>query len=125
MTVRTKQQIPAVIERLNKENLHVNNEIAQLDQQVRTFIDDADLSQGVDNHIGDEADNIFEKERWFTIRAELVDRRTQIERALQKVDEGTYGTCENCGRPIAPERLEALPFAWLCITCQERADGEG
>lgn len=121
----TKQAFSDVSEWLANERSHVTDEIDQLDQQVRTFVDDAESSQGVDNHIGDEADNIFEKERLLTIRAELVERRTQIERALQKVDEGTYGICENCGRPIAPERLEALPFASLCISCQEQADGEG
>lgn len=121
----TKQAFSDVSEWLTNERSHVTDEIDQLDQQVRTFVDDAESSQGVDNHIGDEADNIFEKERLLTIRAELVERRTQIERALQKVDEGTYGICENCGRPIAPERLEALPFASLCISCQEQADGEG
>ena len=38
-----------------------------------------------------------------------------VERALEKLDEGTYGTCEVCGRPIVPERLEAIPWAVLCL----------
>jgi DnaK suppressor protein len=38
-----------------------------------------------------------------------------VERALEKVHEGTYGTCDACGRPIAPERLEAIPWAVLCV----------
>lgn len=38
-----------------------------------------------------------------------------VERALEKLDEGTYGACDVCGRPIAPERLEAIPWAVLCV----------
>ena len=38
-----------------------------------------------------------------------------VERALDKLDEGTYGACDVCGRPIAPERLEAIPWAVLCV----------
>jgi DnaK suppressor protein len=44
-----------------------------------------------------------------------------VERALSKMDAGTYGTCERCGRPISVERLEALPWAVLCIECKQRA----
>jgi DnaK suppressor protein len=48
----------------------------------------------------------------------------EIERALEKLDRGTYGRCDRCGEPIGEERLEALPWAVLCIACkrlQERA----
>ena len=41
--------------------------------------------------------------------------------ALRKMDEGTYGLCERCGNPIAPERLEALPSARLCVRCKQEA----
>jgi DnaK suppressor protein len=44
----------------------------------------------------------------------------QVDRALEKVDEGTYGRCDNCGQPITSERLEAIPFATLCVTCSAR-----
>lgn len=47
----------------------------------------------------------------------------QVERALKRIDEGTYGTCERCGRPIGKERLEAVPYATMCIACQEEVDG--
>ncbi len=42
---------------------------------------------------------------------------TQVERSLVKMDEGTYGTCDRCGKPVAPARLEALPWATLCVSC--------
>jgi DnaK suppressor protein len=44
----------------------------------------------------------------------------EVERALEKVDEGTYGRCDDCGEPISSERLEAMPSATLCVTCSAR-----
>jgi DnaK suppressor protein len=44
----------------------------------------------------------------------------EVDRALKKVDEGTYGVCDDCGEPISSERLEAMPFATLCIRCSAR-----
>jgi DnaK suppressor protein len=45
---------------------------------------------------------------------------TEVDRALAKVDEGTYGRCDDCGQAIAPERLEAIPSATLCVRCSHR-----
>jgi DnaK suppressor protein len=44
----------------------------------------------------------------------------EVDRALEKVNEETYGQCDNCGQPIGSERLEAIPFATLCVTCSAR-----
>lgn len=52
----------------------------------------------------------------------FADRIYEIDHALKAIDEGTYGTCERCGRAINPERLEAKPWATLCIQCQEALD---
>jgi DnaK suppressor protein len=46
----------------------------------------------------------------------------QIDRSLEKIDRGTYGLCEDCGEPIGPRRLRALPFALRCLGCQERVE---
>lgn len=50
------------------------------------------------------------------------DRIYEIDNALKRIAEGSYDTCERCGRPINPERLEAKPWATFCITCQEALD---
>jgi DnaK suppressor protein len=50
------------------------------------------------------------------LRVQMAD----IEHALHKIKEGTYGLCDICGQPIAPERLEALPWANLCLSCKTR-----
>jgi len=46
----------------------------------------------------------------------------ELRTALQKIEEGTYGVCEECEDPIAPRRLDALPFAKRCVPCQEKAE---
>ena len=53
---------------------------------------------------------------------QTIEHLEQVERALVKLDEGDYGKCENCGKPIAAARLEALPHAPLCVTCQAEQD---
>jgi len=45
-----------------------------------------------------------------------------VERALQRLDTGTYGTCENCGNPIGKARLQAFPRATLCVSCKQREE---
>lgn len=52
-----------------------------------------------------------------SIRAEMA----QIEKTLARLDDDKYGVCETCGAAIAPKRLEALPHATRCVTCEERA----
>ncbi|OYN94669.1 TraR/DksA family transcriptional regulator [Propionibacteriaceae bacterium ES.041] len=51
------------------------------------------------------------------------DQLQRIDAALERLDEGTYGVCANCGRPIGDERLEALPTTTLCVDCARRAAG--
>lgn len=49
-------------------------------------------------------------------------QRNQLDEALRRLDEGTYGICEDCETPISPARLRAMPFARRCIKCQEQAE---
>jgi RNA polymerase-binding protein DksA len=72
----------------------------------------------VDQHPADVADFTYQRELQQTTQ-ELLDREAaQVQEALRRRQEGTYGICRECGRQIAPERLEARPEATLCIDCQ-------
>ena len=64
------------------------------------------------------ASQVFEQQRDLALRERNEQHLAQVEAAIRRLDAGTYGACTNCGRPIAPERLEAIPWAALCIDCQ-------
>lgn len=53
----------------------------------------------------------------------LAAKLADVERALAKLSEGTYGTCDSCGGPIPGERLEAMPWAVLCVSCAAAREG--
>jgi RNA polymerase-binding transcription factor DksA len=66
----------------------------------------------------EEATESFELEKRLALEQQLRDHLAEVEHALRKLDEGTYGLCDGCGQPIAPDRLEALPQASLCVNCK-------
>ncbi len=62
----------------------------------------------------------LEKDR--AIKAIEREQLEQIEQALQRLDDGTYGLCSKCGEAIPPERMEILPYAALCVSCQSQQE---
>jgi RNA polymerase-binding transcription factor DksA len=64
------------------------------------------------------------KERQSTLAARLEATLEQVESALERLDDGTYGQCVRCEREISPDRLMALPYASLCIDCQEQLQND-
>ena len=66
----------------------------------------------------EEATETLELEKRLALENRLRSELSTVEHSLEKIDKGTYGICDNCGQPIAPERLEALPQANLCINCK-------
>ncbi len=74
------------------------------------------------NHMADEASDVFEQAKNLALRRNLERLLTKVEGALDRIEEGTYGICEVCGRRIDPARLRALPYATLCFECQQRRE---
>ncbi len=70
------------------------------------------------------ASQVFEQQRDLALRDRNTQHLAQVEDALRRLDEGTFGACVRCGRPIAAERLDAIPWAAHCIDCQ-RIVGRG
>jgi DnaK suppressor protein len=68
------------------------------------------------------ATHVFEQQRDLALRDRTRIELSQVESALRAIGDGTYGTCRSCGRPISPERLEAIPWARLCIDCARKAE---
>ncbi len=72
-----------------------------------------------DNHPADAASETFERTKDYAIDENYRDMLERINEALRKIDDNTYGICDRCGIEINPNRLKAIPYATLCIDCQE------
>ncbi|HEX5757633.1 MAG TPA: TraR/DksA family transcriptional regulator [Thermoanaerobaculia bacterium] len=72
--------------------------------------------------IVDRANNSYNRELMFSISDSERQMLFQVEDALRRMDQGVYGRCSNCGREIAMQRLEAVPWARFCIDCQELSE---
>ena len=103
---------------------------------VRSGLDEENLTEeseqesfselsSVDQHQADMGTETFEREKDLSILESVESELADVEHALRRLDEGTYGTCEACGRPIDEERLEALPAARLCRDDQAKAEVDG
>jgi DnaK suppressor protein len=91
----------------------IESQGADPDSDDAAFVDDAGFADR--GHSTGERSQVIAVVR--ALRSNLVD----VERAVAKMDAGTYGICERCGRPISRERLEALPWAALGIDCKQEA----
>jgi DnaK suppressor protein len=98
------------------DNLHAENP-GSLEDETGEL-----ASSSNDNHMADTATDTFDRELADTLEDNSGSVLAAIDGALGRIEEGTYGTCVRCGNPIAPERLEALPYAELCIDCKRRAE---
>jgi RNA polymerase-binding protein DksA len=78
--------------------------------------------------VWDEADHIQaseQREMGLMSRERLVERIERLTAALKRVEDGTYATCAECGKPIGQARLKAIPEAVTCVTCQEKIERGG
>ncbi|HYO50251.1 MAG TPA: TraR/DksA C4-type zinc finger protein [Chloroflexia bacterium] len=109
--------------RLLKLRAQLERDIAIKDHQVAEDGDDLDPERGgVSNHMADDANETAEQETMLTLRGTAERQLAHVNEALERIEDGSYGTCSNCGKPINPARLDALPFSTLCINCQNLAD---
>jgi RNA polymerase-binding transcription factor len=88
-------------------------------ERVETLAERPELgaAQGFGKRIGDGTTEAISRLTDIGVGRSLEEALARTERALAKLDEGTYGTCDACGEPIAPARLEAMPDSALCIAC--------
>jgi DnaK suppressor protein len=101
---------------LERQRAELRKEIdeqgADPDVDELAFVDDVGFS--------DRSHSSEERSRLISLVRALRSNLRDVERAHAKMQTGTYGTCERCGNAIAPERLEALPWAVLCIDCKQK-----
>ena len=103
-------------ERLLDERRRVVNAIDNIHtENPGSLGEETDETTFQDNHLGDIATATFDREMASSLEENSTHVLAEIDAALARIDEGTYGVCVRCGEPIGRERLEALPWATLCI----------
>ncbi|HSO28237.1 MAG TPA: TraR/DksA C4-type zinc finger protein [Anaerolineales bacterium] len=94
---------------------------AELEEQLAELGAELPGGRGVNPDRADLARTYDQMQRRTALEDRIENRLYDVRKALQRIEDGTYGTCENCGKPIDVERLEALPEANLCVECQSKA----
>jgi len=92
-------------------------ERAHLQNQLEEISSDASEALSFDENFADSAQVAAEQGENRTLATSLRDQLDEVDRALDRLDNGTYGRCTNCGEAINAERLEAMPAAPHCIKC--------
>ncbi|MBI5144838.1 MAG: TraR/DksA C4-type zinc finger protein [Candidatus Omnitrophica bacterium] len=77
---------------------------------------------GYTYHMADVATDTYDREFSLGLASNEREALYELDDALKKIDEGTFGICEECKSPIAKNRLKAVPYARLCVKCQERKE---
>ncbi|MEX0756249.1 MAG: TraR/DksA C4-type zinc finger protein [Actinomycetota bacterium] len=106
---------------LHEQRANLRKEIA--DRGGTPDSDDVEID--MERNLADSGHSTTERTQAIAVVKALRSNLRLVDRALGKVGRGEYGTCESCGRPIGIERLEALPWAILCIDCKQAGSGGG
>jgi RNA polymerase-binding protein DksA len=120
-------EAPWTEEELAEQRSVLGAELSRIEEEVallQSALSDV-LRDGGDGAGDDQADTgakAFERDQEMTLLANARDMLFQTRHALDRIEAGTYGTCENCGGPIGKARLQAFPRATLCVTCKQRQE---
>lgn len=114
----------ALKQRLLQERRRLEVEVCDLDADLSESLEDSSGESPYDQHMAETAAATLDREIDLSLEENTLATIAQIDRALAKLENGSYGLCDQCGKPIAEERLEAVPFATLCIECKRREERE-
>lgn len=122
-----KKKLDYFKKKLLKERDNVYDLLKQMERN-EAFNSKAELSTEIselsiyDNHPSDTAAEIFDAERGMALKEHELTIVKKIEDSLHNIENGTYGKCHMCGREIPEERLEFIPYAEFCVTCQDEVN---
>jgi RNA polymerase-binding protein DksA len=105
---------------LEADVVHLNKEIRDAEQEIVGLLRDG--GDGAGNDQADVGSTTLERDHEMSLANNARDMLDQIERALSRIEDGTYGICESCGNAIGKGRLQAFPRATLCVSCKEREE---
>ncbi|HEY3248382.1 MAG TPA: TraR/DksA C4-type zinc finger protein [bacterium] len=109
---------------LQEERARLLEELEAMEEHTPVVEDQVgmDIGGGYDEDLADVASSTFEREKGLALESSVQQLLTQVDEALARIDEGTYGICVRCGNPIDFARLKVLPYATLCIRCKEEEE---
>ena len=113
----------AAVARLREERAVLLDRSARMGADMAALVDASRDSNADDEHDPEGQTIAYERSQLAALTAHGLTQLGEVEAALQRVAEGTYGTCEVCGRPIDPARLEARPTARTCVEHAPAARG--
>jgi DnaK suppressor protein len=116
----TKAELDAVRDELNVDRDRLRAELHLAEHEVHDLMRDA--GDGAGNDPADVGSTTFERDHEMTLANNARETLAQTERALARIDDGSYGVCESCGEPIGKMRVMAFPRATLCLTCKQREE---
>jgi RNA polymerase-binding protein DksA len=109
-------------QRLLEERKRAADALEYLQQENQGLLEDEREEIQSDNHLADDATSTYDRELDATLEGNEERMLDAIDAALKRIDDGTYGTCTNCGQPVGEERLEALPWVTRCIDCKRKEE---
>ncbi len=115
-TKLTSRELDDLKGRLQEERVELREQLTTIEEEAFAATQ-SELSGdvGLDDESADAGTATFEREKDLSIENNVRDLLSKIDRALQRIDDGSYGTCERCGKPIEKARIKALPYVDLCI----------
>jgi len=116
----TDSEISQVRRRLADETDELRTEIGKVESDIADRLGDSVSNAGDDQ--ADVGAKTYEREHELSLTYNARDLLAQSEHALARIDAGSYGSCESCGRPIGKARLKAFPRATLCVDCKQREE---
>ena len=115
--LRSAEEITEIREALQARLLELRDEYAEAVDGISEMQKER-LSDSAGDDQVDSGSKTVEREQEISLANSIRDRMIQVERALERLEEGDYGTCERCGTPIPAARLAAFPSATLCVNCK-------
>ena len=116
----TAAELAELRSELEADVVHLKKEIHDAEQEIVGLLRDG--GDGAGNDQADVGSTTLERDHEMSLANNARDMLDQIERALAKIEDGTYGVCESCGNAIGKGRLQAFPRATLCVSCKEREE---
>ncbi|MEY7979864.1 TraR/DksA family transcriptional regulator, partial [Streptomyces pilosus] len=116
----TTEEVEEARAELMSEVLRLREEITNSEQALAGLMRDSGDGAGDDD--ADTGTKNITREHELALAANAREMLSQFERALQRLDAGTYGLCENCGNPIGKARMQAFPRATLCVECKQKQE---